>query len=226
MTYSIAGICLETGQLGCAVTTSSVCVGARCGQVGPDCVVFSQARTNPSLHKFGLQAHAQTGDPELALNAMKEAAIAPHWRQFGVLDRSGRAVHFTGESCLPSKGGHIGSNCLALGNNLNGDDVLPETVSGFENAKGSLGSRLISALQAGLNAGGENEPLQSAVVRVFTDQDFAYADLRIDKSTTPIADLMLLWEDWAPKADSYMLRALDPDSAEHSNLVEGHGTAE
>ena len=222
MTFAVAGVCEETGQLGCAVTTSSVCVGARCGQVGADCVVFSQARTDPRLHRFGLEAHERSGDAALALEAMKQAATSLHWRQLGVLDRDGHSVSYTGESCLLSCGGLSGENCLALGNYLASDEVLPAMTRAFEATDGPLAARLIAALDAGLEAGGERDPLLSASLKVYADLAFAYADLRIDKSTTPLSDLRLLWDDWAPKADSYVVRALDPDAAPPSSLVEGH----
>lgn len=225
MTFSLAGICRDTGQIGCAVTTSSVCVGARCGRVGRDCVVLSQARTDPRLHQVGLEAHARTGDPDAALAAMRAAATAPHWRQLGILDRSGAARHVTGASCLPACGGVAGRDCLALGNYLAGDAVLPAMVHAFEGSGGPLAERLIAGLAAGLQAGGEIDPLQSAALLVFADQDFAYADLRIDRSTTPIADLDALWQDWKGKADAYLVRALDPDAALPSREVEGTGPA-
>lgn len=223
MTFALAGLCRDSGQLGCAVTTSSVCVGARCGRVGPDCVVFSQARTDPRLHKVGLEAHARTGDAGAALAAMQAAATAPHWRQLGILDRSGAALHITGSSCLPACGGLAGAGCLALGNYLGGEAVLPAMVRGFETAEGALAKRLIAGLAAGLAAGGERDPLQSAALLVYGDQDFAYADLRVDKSAAPIADLGLLWQDWEPKAGAYVIRTLDPDSAAPSHEVEHAG---
>jgi uncharacterized Ntn-hydrolase superfamily protein len=211
--------------MGCAVTTSSVCVGARCGRVGPDCVVFSQARTDPRLHQVGLDSYAETGDPDAALGAMQAAAVSPHWRQLGLLDRAGRARHFTGASCLPVCGGAAGNGCLALGNYLGSDEVLPAMLAGFESAGGPLAVRLMAGLAAGFANGGERDPLQSAALLVFADQAFAYADLRIDKSSTPIADLEALWQDWAPKADAYVIRTLDPDAAPPSHEIEALGGA-
>ena len=102
MTFSIAGRCPETGDIGFAVTTSSVCVGARVGAVAEGCVVFSQARTDPRLHAVGLKAWAETASAQAALNAMHTAAVAPHWRQLGVLPATGDALHLTGDSCLPT----------------------------------------------------------------------------------------------------------------------------
>ncbi|SME92673.1 Uncharacterized conserved protein, Ntn-hydrolase superfamily [Tistlia consotensis] len=223
MTFSLAGICRKTGQIGCAVATSSVCVGARVGRVGRDCVVLSQARTDPRLHAVGIAAHAAGGDAAAALAAMQAAATAPHWRQLGVLERSGAAAHVTGASCLPSCGGLVGRDCLALGNYLASDAVLPAMVEAFETTAGPLAERLIAGLAAGLAAGGELDPLQSAALLVYGGPDFAYADLRIDKSATPVAELALLWQDWKPKADAYVVRTLDPDSAPPSREVEAAG---
>jgi len=56
MTFSLAGRCAETGQMGYVVATSSVCVGARVGAVADGVVIFSQARTDPRLHAVGLEA--------------------------------------------------------------------------------------------------------------------------------------------------------------------------
>jgi uncharacterized Ntn-hydrolase superfamily protein len=71
-----------------------------------------------------------------------------------------------------------------------------------------------------LSSGSELDPLQSAALLIYSGETFAYADLRVDKSPNPIADLDLLWRDWEPKADAYVIRTLDPDSAIPSREVE------
>jgi uncharacterized Ntn-hydrolase superfamily protein len=224
MTFSIGAICERTGRIGHAVTTSSVCVGARVGRIGHDCVVFSQARTDPRLHTPGLEAFARTGNVDIALQAMKDAASSPHWRQLGILARGGDAAHFTGESCLPSCGGLVGAGCLALGNFLGSDRVLPAMVDAAADDGAPLAERLIRALQAGLAAGGENDPLQSASLQVLGEDGLFEADLRVDKSVVPLDHLAELWSDWAPKAAAYRTRALTPDAAPPSSEVEhGHG---
>ncbi|QDL93921.1 DUF1028 domain-containing protein (plasmid) [Paroceanicella profunda] len=222
MTFSLAGVCARTGQIGYAVTTSSVCVGARVGAIGPECVVFSQARTDPRLHAVGLAAHAATGSAEAAIGAMRGAAVAPHWRQFGILTRSGAALHHTGASCLPECGGLAGAMCLALGNFLGSAEVMPAMVATFEATQGPLAERLIAGLAAGVAAGAERDPLQSAALKVLGSEGIFEADLRADRSPTPVDELARLWADWAPKAAAYRLRVLDPDSAPPSREVE-HG---
>ena len=220
MTFSLAGRCATSGQIGYAVTTSSVCVGARVGAVTEGCVVFSQARTDPRLHAVGLAAWNTTGDATATLDAMKAAATAPHWRQLGVLPATGTPVYHTGGSCLDHCGGLAGADCLALGNFLGSADVLPEIVHGFQIAHGDLATRLLSGLRAGEAAGSERDPLQSAALVVLGSDGLRDVDLRIDASTDPLRDLGALLDDWLPKAEAYRLRAIDPDSAPSSSAVE------
>jgi uncharacterized Ntn-hydrolase superfamily protein len=218
MTFALAGIDPQTGHIGFAVATSSVCVGARCGRIGAGCVVFSQARTDPRLHNHGLRAFAAGGD---ALAAMQDAATSLHWRQLGVLSADG-AHHFTGASCLPHCGGVTGAHSLALGNYLASADVLPAMIAGFTAATGPLTQRLMAGMLAGQAAGGEIDPLQSSALRVMGADDLVEADLRVDRSADPLADLGALLADWAPKEPAYRLRAIDPDAAPPSSEVEGH----
>lgn len=221
MTYSLAGRCAETDRIGFAVATSSVAVGARVGAVRPGCVVFSQARTDPRLHRIGLRAFEDGGDAAAVLEAMRDAAHAPHWRQLGVLTMQGDGLHHTGESCLDHTGGLTGTDCLAIGNFLGSADVLPAMVRGFEGATGTLEQRLMAGMLAGEEAGSERDPLQSAFLVVMGPDELKDTDLRIDDSKTPLQDLAALYADWAPKSEPYRLRAIDPDSAPSSSLIEG-----
>ena len=220
MTFSIAGRCPESGEIGYAVTTSSVCVGARVGAVAEGCVVFSQARTDPRLHAVGLAAWAETQSAKAALEAMRDAAVAPHWRQLGVLPFEGESLHLTGESCLPHCGGVTGAHSLALGNFLGSAEVLPDMIVAFEGGAGSLAERLVAALKAGEAAGSERDPLQSAAVVVLGSQGLRDVDLRVDAAADPLTSLSELLADWLPKAPAYRLRALDPDAAPSSSSVE------
>lgn len=221
MTFSLAGRCTETGRIGFAVATSSVCVGARVGAIVEGCVVFSQARTDPRLHAVGISTWQRTKDAAETLSAMREAATSAHWRQLGILTSKGVPLHYTGASCLDHCGGFEGANSLSLGNFLGSATVLPEMVRAFEEASGPLEERLQAGMLAGEAAGSEREPLQSAALKVLGDEGLMDADIRVDFSTDPLKDLGVLWRDWAPKAAAYRLRAIDPDAAPSSAEVEG-----
>jgi uncharacterized Ntn-hydrolase superfamily protein len=220
MTFSLAGRDPKTGDIGFAVTTSSVCVGARVGAVVDGCVVFSQARTDPRLHSVGLRRWQDTGDADQTLAAMKNAATSLHWRQLGVLPKTGDPLHYTGASCMDVAGGLAGKDCLALGNFLGSDEVLPAMVQAFEAQSGHLATRLIAGLLAGEAAGSERDPLQSAAVVVLGADSLKDVDLRMDFSVTPLQDLSALLVAWLPKAPAYRIRAIDPDNAESSSNIE------
>lgn len=223
MTFSVAARCPDTGQLGYAVATSSVCVGARVGAVLPGgCVVLSQARTDPRLHDVGLSAYDATGNAQASLDAMREVAVQGHWRQLGVLGATGAPCWHTGAACLDHSGAATGRDCLALGNYVATQGVLDAMVEVFDEAEGEFVERFVHALAAGERAGGERDPLQSTAIVAYGAYSFALTDLRIDKSTDPIRDMAELLADWMPKADAYVTRALDPDNAPSSASVE-HG---
>jgi uncharacterized Ntn-hydrolase superfamily protein len=151
---------------------------------------------------------------------MKDAAVALHWRQLGVLPARGVPLHFTGSSCMESCGGLVGKDCLALGNYLGSDDVLPAMLRSFEAASGYLANRLMAGMLAGESAGSERDPLQSATVVVLGAESLKDVDLRIDSSTIPLQDLTELLMAWLPKAPPYRVRAIDPDAAESSSKIE------
>ncbi|MDQ2094547.1 DUF1028 domain-containing protein [Rhodalgimonas zhirmunskyi] len=222
MTFSLAGRDPETGEIGFAVATSSVCVGGRVGALTEGCVVFSQCRTDPRLHRYGLRNWEETGNAMSAMEAMQEAATALHWRQLGVFPARGEGLHFTGASCLGVAGGLTGANSLALGNFLGSDAVLPAMIEGFETAPGGLAERLVAGMLAGEAAGGERDPLQSAFIAVLGDDGLKDVDLRIDDSGDPLTDLKNMLTAWLPKSAAYRVRALDPDAAPSSSSIE-HG---
>ncbi len=82
------------------------------------------------------------------------------------------------------------------------------------NHERSLGERLVAALRAGRDSGGEEGPLRSAGLVVVDTVAWPIADLRVDRDEDdPIERLAALWGLWAPQAADYVARALDPRSA-------------
>jgi uncharacterized Ntn-hydrolase superfamily protein len=56
--------------------------------------------------------------------------------------------------------------------------------------------------------------VRSAGLLVAAEVPWPVADLRVDwTESDPIAELAALWRLWAPQADAYVTRALDPASA-------------
>ncbi|OON37964.1 fimbrial assembly protein FimA [Izhakiella australiensis] len=215
MTFSVTARCAETGQLGIALSSSSIAVGSRCpwllAGVG---AVSSQNITLPALGQITL-AHLEGGSlPEAALcKALAEDNFS-QYRQVTVIDASGRTASFSGEKTLGTHHVAEGRDCIAAGNMLASREVVSAMVATFERSEGELAARLVAALQAGLQAGGEAGPVHSAAVKVVDDYSWPVVDLRIDWSETdPIGELETLWQAWEPQMQAYLVRALDPREA-------------
>jgi uncharacterized Ntn-hydrolase superfamily protein len=223
VTFSILGRCRRSGAFGCALATSSMAAGARCHFVAPGIgAVLSQARSDPTLGALGLARLAVGRSASETLADMIAATPHAAWRQLAVLDAAGRIAEFTGEKVSPPKGASVGEGAVALGNAVANDRVAGAILAGFAaRPEAPLADRLIAALEAGLDAGGELEPLRSAALRIAVPGvPFTPIDLRVDFSETPLAELRRYWSLWAPMADGYVERALRPDSAPSTETIE------
>lgn len=215
MTFSLLGRCARTGQIGAAGATSDIGVGARIQHIaGGIGAVLTQHRTDPRLGPRGLALLRSGCGAAETVAAL--VASTPHeaWRQLAALDASGRTAHHHGARVKSERGEAHGRDCVAIGNILSDEAVPAAMVRAFEaDPAAPLGDRLVAALAAGEAAGGEHGPVVSAVLEVHGEHSFALADLRVDRAAEPIAELAVLWRDYAPKIDEFVLRATDPDRA-------------
>lgn len=216
MTFSLLARCRDTAELGVAVTTSDLAVGARVpyAQAGVG-VAVTQHRTDPRLGPALLAQLREGGGARAAVDAVASAAEHRDWRQLAALDAGGTGAAFSGALVSPRVAALAGRDCLALGNMLRSDAVAPAIVAGFESAPGTLAERLLAGLDAGLRAGGETGTLRSAALLVVAVAPFPLIDLRVDGAELPLAALAALLRDYAPLADFITRRALDPDGAGH-----------
>lgn len=201
-------------MLGAVITTSSPAVGSRCmfARAGLG-VMLTQHRTDPRLGPLGLELLAAGCSPASTVAAL--VASTPHagWRQLAALDAAGTAAHFSGGLIRSKHAGITSADCVAVGNILRSADVPAAMAAAFSAASAlGLPERLLAALEAGDAAGGEERPLRSAALLVVHRHSFPYMDLRVDAAAAPIAALRALCEEYAPDADEYVARALDPDS--------------
>jgi uncharacterized Ntn-hydrolase superfamily protein len=101
----------------------------------------------------------------------------------------------------------------AIGNILANALVPPAMLRAFQaDPSAPLPERLLQALEAGLAAGGEHNPVRSAHLLVVERESFPLIDLRVDWHDAPIAELRALWQRYEPECADYVLRALDPDN--------------
>ncbi len=220
MTFSIAARCPRTGAFGVAVTSSSICVAARCAfvrhRVG---AALSQNLTDPDLGRALLDECAVGHSAPEAIQKVTEMAGASiAFRQLAVVDAEGRTGHFTGDEALGVSSAAEGDGCVAVGNLLAYAEIPAVMIAGFEEALevGSdvhLGAALVMALESGLAAGGETAPVRSAGLLVIEEESWPTVDLRIDWDDAPIAKLSALWETYAPQRADFVQRAHDPSVA-------------
>ncbi|MFS2222295.1 DUF1028 domain-containing protein [Pantoea sp. B65] len=216
MTFSIAGFCPRSGQYGIALSSSSMAVAARCpwlmSGVG---AVSSQNVTLPSLGPQILARLAQGESAAAALEAVMTAEPYADWRQVTVLDNQGHSAVFSGAYTLGIHHAQQGLHCVAAGNMLADKAVIAAMVSAFgADPLQTLGDRLVQALQAGLQAGGEAGPIYSAGMKIVSSESWPLTDLRVDwHQQDAIGELARLWQQWQPQSEAYLTRALNPAQA-------------
>ena len=216
MTFSIVGRCGRTGMFGVAITTSSICVGARCPHVRAKAgAVATQNITDPNLGPLLLDRLEAGDDAGTALAAVMAGREHLDFRQLTVVDGSGNTASHTGGNILGTNSVAEGEDCLAAGNLLSDVGVTRAMVDGFTaNAGEHLAERLLRGLEGGVNAGGEMGPVRSACLLVADELPFPLVDLRVDWSETgPIAELRGLWEAYEPQMRDYVNRAVNPTAA-------------
>ncbi|VVD81483.1 fimbrial assembly protein FimA [Pandoraea capi] len=215
MTFSIVGRCEQTGQLGIAISSSSIAVGARCpwlrANVG---AVATQNVTLPALGPDILDRLAGGADPQTALRDALTERQWSEYRQVTVVDAQGRTAHFSGYQALGTYHAVAGRQCVAAGNMLSSLGVIESMVPAFEQTTGPLADRLLAAMHAAIAAGGEAGPVHSAAMKIVGDLVWPIVDLRVDwADDDPIGQLHGLWRAYAPQMQDYVTRALNPTAA-------------
>lgn len=215
MTISIAARCERTGAFGVAISSSSPSVGSRCPNVRAGVgAVSSQNVTDPSLGPALLDALETGLGAQDALTKISSSATHPEFRQLTVVDSSGESAVYSGAKSLGINAEVTTKNVAAAGNMLANPGVIQAMVSAFNaSAERELADRLIFALESGVQAGGEAGPVHSAAVIVATDVSWPTTNLRVDWDTDPISKLREIYQVWAPQAQDYVTRALNPNSA-------------
>lgn len=195
-TFSIVAYDEETESWGIAVQSRVVGVGAvvpwaRAGQGA----VATQAYANVAYGPDGLALLAEGMSAMEVVSALVEDDEGRATRQVGVVDAQGRAAVFTGVDCMDWAGHRVGDGYCVQGNILAGAGVVDAMAEAYEMSEGDFGDRLIDALEAGQEAGGDRRGRQSAALYVvkagggYAGGNDRYRDIRVDDHETPIAEL-------------------------------------
>lgn len=195
-TYSIVALDPETKEIGVAVQSKFPAVGSVVpwvkGGVG---AIATQSFANTTYGPRGLKLLEEGKTPDEVIQLLTVDDPRANRRQVGIVDMQGRAATFTGEKCVDFADGKTGKNFSVQGNILVSEKVLDAIASGFEDSKGPLAVRLIDALQAGQDAGGERRGMQAAALYIaregwgYAGLNDRFRDLRVDDHPEPIKEL-------------------------------------
>ena len=215
MTFSLVARCADTGMFGMAISSSSPAVAARCAYARAGVgAVASQNVTDPSLGPKTLDLMERGLSAQDAV--AKVAASADHieYRQLLAIDANGRTAIHSGSNVLGNWNEAQGVSVASGGNLLANAEVPAAIVASFEAAEGHLGDRLITAMRAGLDAGGEAGPVHSAGLMLVDKVSWPIADLRCDwTEACPIEAVANAWDVYKPQLEDYVRRALNPSAA-------------
>jgi len=212
-TFSIVGADLNKGDWGVAVASKFIAVGALVPWAKANAgAIATQAFANISYGPNGLELLSKGLSAKEVLHKLIEPDDLKDERQVGIVDSKGNAAAWTGKKCFEWAGHVVGDGFTAQGNILTGEDVVEAMAKTFETTKGELVDKLLAALAAGDEKGGDRRGKQSAAIIVvrekggyggYTDR---YVDLRVDDHAEPVKELQRLFRIW----DLTLLTREDP----------------
>ena len=221
MTFTIAGRCRRTGQAGLASTTVSLAVGGLCPwYTSSGDIIGSQAYASKrdGVRMYQAMELGRSAAEAMAVPQAEDEHIA--YRQLLILPREGKAVAFSGERCRSWSGHLLDEDCIVAGNVLAGAWVIEAMRQAFHGApERGLGERLLLALEAGRDAGGQAMPDGAAltersaslcVLGGGADEAIRLLDLRVDMHGSAVHEMRRLFEIYDTYGPYSDLRDTDP----------------
>jgi uncharacterized Ntn-hydrolase superfamily protein len=192
-TYSIVARDPRTRELGVAVQSHWFSVGpivpwARAG-VG---AVATQATAEISYGPLALGLLAQGVPAGVALARLLAADPGRATRQVAIVDAHGGVAAHTGAQCMAFAGDIQGDGVSCQANIMASETVWPAMLGAYESSEGSLARRLLAALNAGEEAGGDLRGRQSAAILVVPRTGNAWdtvVSLRVEDHPDPLSEL-------------------------------------
>jgi uncharacterized Ntn-hydrolase superfamily protein len=198
-TFSIVARDSVTGELGVAVQSHYFSVGpivpwAEAG-VG---AVATQSLALVDYGPNGLDLMRSGMTAQQALDSLVRADAHNQGRQVAMVDSRGNVAAYTGRACIPDAGHQRGAQYSVQANLMANDRIWSAMAKAYESAAGDLAERLLAALDAAQQAGGDIRGRQSAALVVvkarssgkpWADRLF---DLRVEDSPEPLRELRRL----------------------------------
>lgn len=195
MTWSIVARDPETGHLGVAVASRFFAVGAMVPHIrGGVGAIATQAFVSPMWGTDGIRMLADGMAPQQVIDTLVARDDGHPNRQYHLIDAQGRNAAFTGADCVDWCGQIVAEGISVAGNMLEGPQVLHATLDAYRAAMDQpFADRLLAAMQAGEDAGGDKRGRQSASLTIYRDQDYPWLDIRADDDGEPLAELRRLY---------------------------------
>jgi uncharacterized Ntn-hydrolase superfamily protein len=215
-TYSIVALDETTGELGVAVQSHWFSVGALVpwAQAGVGAVA-TQSFVKVEYGPDGLQLMGEGKTAPEALTELLDQDEGKAVRQVGMVDAIGNVAVHTGKDCIDFAGHIVGKNYTIQANLMEKSTVPEAMANAFESTSGELADRMLAALEAAQNEGGDLRGKQSAAILIVSGKPTGISykdvvmDLRIEDHPTPIKELKRLIRihkayNHANKGDHYM----------------------
>lgn len=198
-TYSIVARDPNTGEMGVAVQSHWFSVGSivSWGEAGVG-VIATQSFVNPSFGQRGLEMLKQGMTAQEVVDLLIASDEGRDFRQLAIVDAKGNSAAYTGSKCIPEAGHIVGDNYSAQANLMLSNLVWSEMSKAFESTDGPLAERLVAALEAAENVGGDIRGKQSAAILVVKGESTGklwedrYIDLRVEDHPDPISEIKRL----------------------------------
>lgn len=199
-TFSIVARCPKTLALGVSVASGSLAVGSAVPHIEPGVGVLAvQGYTNFLYGVNGLRLLREGYSPQEVIERLLKDDDLREMRQIAVIDSLGRKAIFTGAKTPEWRGHIIGEDYVVAGNLLVSNRVLEKMAKAFEDSEGEwLAERLMRALEAGEEAGGDRRGSRSAALLVCEKKPIHESrptiNLRIDYHEKPVKELRRVFE--------------------------------
>lgn len=195
-TYSIVAVDSVTGEIGAAVQSHWFSVGSDViwAEAGVGAVA-TQSFINVSFGPRGLQLLKEGKSPDQALKTLIDGDEGRDFRQLAIIDAAGNTAAYTGKKCIPAAGNINRKYYSVQANLMLNDKVWPAMEKAFRNTEAPLAERLIAALEAAQNAGGDIRGRQSAAILVVKPKSSGkiwedrLIDLRVEDNPQPVQEL-------------------------------------
>ncbi len=212
VTFSILARCPRTRMLGIATATRSFAVGARvpfaAARAG---VVAIMSRADARLGHFAMRLLQDGYKAQNVVDTLVRNDPWPEHRQLAVIDDDGGIAARTGTANTAWAEHQVHEGFVVLGNVLPGPQILEGLRRRFVETEGmKFEERLLLALEAGRDAGGQVGGQVSAALLVYDQDKFARIDLRVDQHEEPVGELRRVFEAYRPFIPYYVQRQRDP----------------